>query len=152
MTELYTTVAGGQDVFLLRRGEVDNKQGKAEPAFLQVLATRPMPATAAKSADGQRRSSPHRLAELDDGRRARRRAACWPACIVNRLWQHHFGKGIVGTPNDFGAQGERPTHPELLDWLAGELDPRRLEAQAAAQADHADARLSAGDEVDAGRI
>src|SRR5205085_1276927 len=41
--------------------------------------------------------------------------------IVNRLWQHHLGRGIVGTPNDFGAQGERPTHPELLDFLAREL-------------------------------
>jgi cytochrome c553 len=41
--------------------------------------------------------------------------------IVNRLWQHHMGRGIVATPSDFGAQGEKPTHPELLDFLATEL-------------------------------
>ena len=40
---------------------------------------------------------------------------------ANRLWHYHFGRGIVATPGDFGVRGERPTHPELLDWLASEL-------------------------------
>jgi mono/diheme cytochrome c family protein len=53
-----------------------------------------------------------------------------PRVLVNRLWQFHFGTGIVATPNDFGYMGERPAHPELLDWLAKRLvaDGWRLKA------------------------
>ncbi len=115
LSEVYTTVSGGQDVFFLRRGEVDNKQGKAEPGFVQVLS-RGGPALPAAGSSEPRVALASWMTDIDRGA-----GPLLARVIVNRIWQHHFGKGIVGTPNDFGAQGERPTHPDLLEYLASEL-------------------------------
>ena len=71
-------------------------------------------------------------ASLPEGER-RRALAAWitspqnpltPRVIANRLWHHHFGTGLVDTPSDFGSGGGKPTHPELLDWLASEIVAR----------------------------
>ncbi len=118
LSEVYTTVAGGQDVFFLRRGEVDNKQGKVETSFVQVLWRGDTPAVPAKT---QPETDP-RVAIADWMTNVERGAGPLLArVLVNRLWQHHFGEGLVGTPNDFGVQGEKPSHPELLESLAAEL-------------------------------
>ncbi len=112
--EVYTTAAGGPDVFFLRRGEVDNKNGKAEPGVLQVLS-RGTPKKPDAAVD-PRVALADWMTDVDGGA-----GPLLARVIVNRVWQHHFGRGIVGTPNDFGVQGEKPTHPELLEYLAGEL-------------------------------
>lgn len=115
MAEVYTTAAGGQDVYFLRRGEVDNKQGKAEPGFVQAL-WRGAGAPVARQGVEPRVALAEWMTDMNSGA-----GPLLARVIVNRLWQHHFGRGIVATPNDFGAQGERPSHPELLEYLASEL-------------------------------
>ena len=78
--------------------------------------------------EGSTDSEPYRIGEELEGRRLA--LAKWIAdprnplttrVIVNRIWQHHFGKGLAGNPNNFGAKGSRPTHPDLLDWLAADF-------------------------------
>ncbi len=114
---LAVTEAGPKppETFVLMRGNPANKGDKVEPAFLQVLDP-PAPAIVAPPAA---KSSGRRLALADwiaseDNRLTAR-------VMVNRVWQHHFGRGIVRSPNNFGVQGDTPTHPELLDWLASEF-------------------------------
>ena len=108
------------DTFVLRRGDYQTRGPKVAPRPPGVLL-------ASQSATAFTPPPESPKAE-ETGRRAR--LASWltgadnpvPArVIVNRLWQHHFGRGIVATPSDFGVRGEPPSHPELLDWLASEL-------------------------------
>jgi hypothetical protein len=96
-----------QDVRLQKRGEPE-RLGKVAPRrFLQVLGGQRLPA----EADGSgRRELADWLSSPANPLTAR--------VMVNRIWQHHFGTGLVATPNDFGTRGRPPTHPELLAWLA----------------------------------
>jgi hypothetical protein len=111
--------------FILKRGEVSRKGDKVEPAYLRVLPA----AMSVAKVNPLLTGSPQ--AVLATSPRLRRTdLARWltdpqhpltARVMVNRLWQHHFGQGLVASPNDFGVRGVPPTHPELLDWLATEF-------------------------------
>ena len=104
------------ETFVLLRGNPNLKGDKVEPGFLQVLgASRALQisAPAEKKTSGRRTILADWITSPENPLTAR--------VMMNRLWQHHFGRGIVRTPNNFGLQGDQPTHPELLDWLAAEF-------------------------------
>ncbi len=101
---------------VLALGDYRKPQGEVTPGFPAFLgASEPAIAIppAGEHTSGRRAALANWLCRPDHPLTAR--------VIVNRVWQHHFGVGIVATPNDFGAMGEPPTHPELLDWLAVEF-------------------------------
>ena len=107
---------------VLKRGDNNQKQEEAKQGFLRVLnrtenAARWKwdPPAGAKYA-GKRRSFANWLTDTEQGG-----GALMARVTANRLWQHHFGRGIVVTTNDLGKSGALPSHPELLDWLAAEL-------------------------------
>ena len=103
---------GMRAVHLLARGDVKQPRELMSPAGLICV---PGPDSnfnlATNHTEGDRRAALARW--LADPRNLQTRRS-----IVNRVWQYHFGRGLVDTPNDFGHMGSAPTHPELLDWLA----------------------------------
>jgi cytochrome c553 len=112
-----TGADGGQPrpIYLLARGQVTNPGREMTPGALSLLNFRPARFALPKAApEGARRAA---LAQwLTDPQNP----LTWRS-IVNRVWQYHFGAGLVTTPNDFGRNGAAPSHPELLDWLAAEF-------------------------------
>ncbi len=98
---------------LLRRGNYSAPEEEVEPGILSFFDASPakIPTPADDiSTTGRRAALADWIASPDNPFTAR--------VMVNRLWQSHFGNGLVGTPSDFGVQGDKPTHPELLDWLS----------------------------------
>ncbi len=113
---------------VLFRGDPASPGAPVSPSELAVLRRHP-PLPSLPSKDPSRPTTGRRLAyarHLTSGAHPLTARA-----FVNRLWLHHFGRGLVATPNDFGLNGDRPSHPELLDWLADEFvrhgwDQKRL--------------------------
>ncbi len=102
---------------LFERGDIDSPRDPVMPDQLTILASFNLGKIAPK--DPATTTSGRRLAfakSLTSGRHP-----LTARVLMNRVWHEHFGKGIVGTLGDFGSLGERPTHPELLDWLADEF-------------------------------
>jgi hypothetical protein len=100
-------------------------EGAVQPGFLSVLggpSPNIKPVAEALQSTGRRRVLAEWLADENNPLATR--------VIVNRVWQHHFGTGLVATPDDFGRLGEPPSHPELLDWLTRRFieDGRRFKA------------------------
>jgi hypothetical protein len=103
---------GPRPIHVLHRGEITKPTDEANPGALSCLAKLPAKfAISAGAAESTRRAA------LADWLSHRDNPLTWRS-IVNRVWQQHFGRGIVATPNDFGRMGALPTHPELLDYLA----------------------------------
>jgi hypothetical protein len=102
--------------YFLVRGDAESRGPIMQPGFLTV-ATSGDPPTAIPPADGHTSGRRRALAEWLTSRENPLTARV----IVNRIWHHHFGRGIVDTLDNLGKMGDRPTHPELLDWLALDL-------------------------------
>ncbi|MBL8175668.1 MAG: DUF1553 domain-containing protein [Bryobacterales bacterium] len=88
-------------------------QYEVAPGFLSILDPAPAKITKAETGSGRRSALANWLADAQNPLSTR--------VMVNRVWHYHFGRGIVGTPSDFGVMGERPTHPELLDYLTAQF-------------------------------
>src|SRR5439155_5439456 len=99
-------------VHILKRGDINKPLEPASPGALTSVQALP---ARFELADGNDEGA--RRAALAQWLTNPSNPLTWRS-IVNRVWHHHFGRGLVDTPNDFGRMGGRPSHPELLDWLA----------------------------------